>query len=538
MILIILFCNMAAFLYIGYQSVMEKDDIVYDGNIRAAMDKIGDELRIDENKKFSTKKIEEETGSEKERKVNETEDIKKYYMSKEGKKILEKTKFAWAMAIDKDGAVVWKWKLPEEIPLTYSLSDVATFSRWYLCDYPVRVWKKNGLLFVYAYPKDSYAIINLYFIVSELKNFPNYVKLFLGINLIVIGMFVLALGYRFYRSLKPLSLGIEALSKKEPIRLKEKGIASDLASKINATSKTLQEQEEKLKKRDEARTEWIAGVSHDIRTPLTLIIGYSEQMMNREKERAEWKNKGEQLGQREDRKKEYNNKYNREDNNENNNEDKKEIEMSKAIYRQALIIRQLIEDLNLTSKLAYNVVPLSLTLCEPAKLLRESVTDLYNDGLEEQYEIELDISREAERSKILADEKMLKRAIRNILGNSIRHNKDGCVVTAILAQKNEMISYKFIDTGPGIPRQVVEILQEEEREEKNEEKLKKEKFKKMEEGREEGREKESEKVHIMGLRLTRQIVKMHGAKFVFCQRKSGEYDCEILLPLTIGEKRL
>ena len=33
-----------------------------------------------------------------------------------------------------------------------------------------------------------------------------------------------------------------------------------------------------LTRRDNTRTQWIAGVSHDIRTPLALILGCGEQL--------------------------------------------------------------------------------------------------------------------------------------------------------------------------------------------------------------------------------------------------------------------
>lgn len=486
MILVILFSNIVVLGYLGYHSISEEDDLAYNGNIRVAMEKIGNEL--------SQSKEEKKEG--------------KYHLSKKGKKTLKETKFVWAMALNQQGNVVWKWKLPDEIPLNYSLSDVATFSRWYLCDYPVRVWKSGELLCVYAYPKDSYAVMNLYSTISSIKNFPKYIKLFLIANLTVIIVFILTLGYRFYWSLKPISQGIEALSRKEPIHLRERGIASDLAKKINITSKILEEQDRKLAKRDQARTEWIAGVSHDIRTPLTLIMGYSERLMSQDEMKDDKKT------------------------------EKQKQEMAKSIYRQAIIIKQLIEDLNLTSKLTYNATPLSLTECEPAKILRECVADIYNSGLDEKYEIEIYISEEAEQSKVLIDEKLIKRAIRNILGNSIRHNSGGCIVKARLCVQDEEISYTFLDSGPGIPGRVVEILEEERL--VNREKIraqgkwrrKKEEEERVQEiGKERDKREENKKqVHIMGLRLTRQIVEVHGGEFLFCEREEGGYDCRIKLP--------
>lgn len=102
--------NGAAFLYWGYKEAMESGETV---GVRASMEDISSELSV-ENKRAS--------------------------MSDRGITALsEETEFQWAMVLNPNGEIIWSWQLPEEIPRRYSLSDVASFSRWYLCDYPVRV---------------------------------------------------------------------------------------------------------------------------------------------------------------------------------------------------------------------------------------------------------------------------------------------------------------------------------------------------------------------------------------------------------------
>ena len=56
------------------------------------------------------------------------------------------------------------------------------------------------------------------------------------------------------------------------------GFAGELADTVNRTSEQLRRRNEIIARRDTARTEWIAGVSHDIRTPLALILGWAEQL--------------------------------------------------------------------------------------------------------------------------------------------------------------------------------------------------------------------------------------------------------------------
>ena len=39
-------------------------------------------------------------------------------------------------------------------------------------------------------------------------------------------------------------------------------------------------QAKQLRKKETARANWIAGVSHDVRTPLSMIMGYAGQLEN------------------------------------------------------------------------------------------------------------------------------------------------------------------------------------------------------------------------------------------------------------------
>lgn len=63
----------------------------------------------------------------------------KIKMTDNGQENLTKN-FQWGMLLDDSGNVIWSINLPEDIPLKYSVSDVAGFTRWYLNDYPVNVW--------------------------------------------------------------------------------------------------------------------------------------------------------------------------------------------------------------------------------------------------------------------------------------------------------------------------------------------------------------------------------------------------------------
>lgn len=451
MILIVLICNVAATLcffgILGNRTGNFENDTYEIGPVRSVMEQIGGE-------------ISEKNG--------------RYEISETGREILEKSDFLWAMAIEPSGAVVWEWQLPDVIPRTYTLQNVASFSRWYLEDYPVNVWSYGDLLLVFGRDPAQQFRFSVMMQREVVEAVPVYLELLLLLNLAVVAAFVVCFGYRFYGSLKPLAEGIDRLSRGEAVRLKEKGLTEELAGKLNRTSQILDEQGRKLRQRDQARTEWIAGVSHDIRTPLALIVGYAEQLAD-----------SETLGEEERR-------------------------MAQTVRRQSLVIGQLIRDLNLTSKLAYGYQPLKRDRCRPGVILRECVADLHNGGLEQQYEITLSVTERAEQAELYADAGLVARALRNVIGNSIRHNPDGCTVEALLFVSGKSVCFVIRDSGPGIPERVVQEMGY------------------MAETAEQER---TSGVHIMGLRLTAQIAEAHGGALVFEKRAQGDsYDAKLVLP--------
>ena len=73
-----------------------------------------------------------------------------YALSEEGKSYFIQTEAVFAMLLDEDtGEILFSWNLPKTLDHRYDLADVASFSRWYLEDYPMKVWDTdNGLLAV------------------------------------------------------------------------------------------------------------------------------------------------------------------------------------------------------------------------------------------------------------------------------------------------------------------------------------------------------------------------------------------------------
>lgn len=457
MTLFVMGVNFAVFICWGYRMIENDEDNSGVKFGRSKMEALGAEISLEEGE---------------------------YLMSREGYGLLQESGFVWAMLVDQEGDVVWSHGLPPEIPLHYDLADIAVMSRWYLKDYPVGVWKNPLGLMVYGYAKDSVVRINLVSRMKVIERFPNYLRSMLLVNGMLLLGLIFILAWRFYRSLKPVEQGIMTLSEGELVDLPEKGSVRELAHRLNQASAALREKDEKLKRRDDARTDWIAGVSHDIRTPLALITGYSDELMHDERLPAELRWKAE------------------------------------AVRQQSMVIKELVGNLNLTSKLEYHSQPLKKAVFSPAEPLRECVAEYYNQGLRETYDIDVFIQKEAERERICADRGLLLRLFRNLIGNSIRHNPEGCRVNVSLCRVGQTVRYTFADTGSGIPEEVVTVL----------------------EGTAGQRMVDNAviacRIHIMGLRIASQIAAAHGGTLSFARRESGSYDGVLELPVEEPEINL
>lgn len=362
---------------------------------------------------------------------------------------LQKAGALFAMLLDDAGVPVWSYQLPENLNHTYTSSQIASFTRWYLDDYPVSVWGGEMGLLVVGYPRGSIWNYNIHQDMKDLSSTMAFLFWSVASTVLAAVIILLVSGYRYYRRMKVMADAIDRLASGGSVHLSESGTMKEIAYALNCTSDRLSRQREALERRDETRSEWISGVSHDIRTPLSLIMGYADMIEHQLDAGREAQGK------------------------------------AASIRRQSIRIRDLLEDLNLTFKLEYHTKPLRLKTVSLATVLRQVAADLLNTiECAEQYPFSIQIEPEFETYSMEADERLLFRAFRNILGNSVRHNESGCQieVRAWLADGRPWV--RFQDDGKGIPPVICAFLNE-------------------------GAMPEGE-VHLMGLRIVKQIVEAHG----------------------------
>ena len=331
----------------------------------------------------------------------------------------------WAIVIDNDSKkVIWQTEnLPSEIPKEYSVFDIALFSHAYIKGYPVFTAKIRNDLLVLGYPKDSYwkystATWNYRLI----QNVPNFFLTFLISNIFFVFLIYIFSNSKLLKSVNPIIKGIQDLPKDNPVNIDEKGVLSELAKSINKTSEILQNQREQLRNKDTARANWIAGVSHDIRTPLSMIMGYASQLKT--------------------------------------SSDLSE-EMAKklsVILKQSERIKNLINDLNLASKLEYNMQPFEKKKENAVAVVRQVIVDFLNMDIDEKFPIEWKTKNEFISCFVNVDKNLIKRALANLIQNSINHNENGCTIYVSVKEDEKNCIICVEDNGIGVSDEELEKL--------------------------------------------------------------------------------
>lgn len=324
----------------------------------------------------------------------------------------------WAMYLNQDGKCVWSCDLPEEVPDHFTIQEVAVFSKGYLADYPVFVWSTGNGLLVLGYPKDSFTkITSNYLPIRMVQLVPIFIAGMLAVDLLLLFLAYCFSKRKIIRNTEPIVASIEALSDGKPVSLHIHGELSEVADSVNKASQILSQQ-------NTARANWISGVSHDIRTPLSMIMGYAEKIANHPDASSAIQ------------------------------------EQAKIVSKQSVKIKELVQDLNFVSQLEYEMQPLNKKKIRVSKLLRSYAAELLNTGIPDGYSIELQIDPAAEAITMECDDRLISRAINNLVQNSIHHNPQGCEIKLLLDDSEKGLLLIVEDTGIGLSQEKLRELEE------------------------------------------------------------------------------
>ena len=229
---------------------------------------------------------------------------------------------------------------------------------------------------------------------------------------------------------------------------------SDMASNLNYMIKELNALMERERESERTKNELITNIAHDLRTPLTSIIGYLE-LISKSKNLTE----------------------------------ETRINYTEVAYTKAKKLQKLIEDLFGFTKLNYGKIALNLSKVDLVKLLTQLMDEFYpsfsNNNLA--YSLKSNLNSVI----ITADPNLLARLFENLIGNAIKYGADGKEINVKIAASASKVKVSVINYGKVIPEDEIGLIFE--------------KFYRLEQSR-------SSKTGGtgLGLAIAKNIVELHG----------------------------
>ncbi|WP_312060241.1 HAMP domain-containing sensor histidine kinase [Anaerotignum sp.] len=230
-------------------------------------------------------------------------------------------------------------------------------------------------------------------------------------------IFLIAINSRI-KYLKYISNSVTNINTQQylnPIEVKGNDEISQLAYDINTMSERLKENYEKEKKQEEAKNELIVAISHDLKTPLTSIIGYLE-LLNNGKESFE----------------------------------KSQQEFLEIAYEKSKNLSKLIEELFEYTKLSNNYMKLNKVSFNVAILVNQIVGEYVLFFSEKDIKVEI----ECDKNELICEIDVQKfiRVIENLLKNAEKYSYRNSTFKIIMGEDDENIKLSFMNEGHNISK--------------------------------------------------------------------------------------
>ncbi|MGL5312026.1 MAG: sensor histidine kinase [Peptostreptococcaceae bacterium] len=342
------------------------------------------------------------------------------YISEKGKKLIDNEK-CWIQVLDENNREVYSYNKPEIIKDKHTPIEIINGYKYgggLGDDSQILAGSKNINNTTYTYLVGfSMRYLEKIIFITEKDTMANYIKYAMISIIIVDFVIAIIIGYIFSKGLtKPVKNIIGAVDDLHDgnyeVYYKENGIYSDVFKKLNNLSYKLKDNEQERKKIDKMKEDWIANISHDIKTPLSSIKGYAEFL---------------------------------EGDYDFSSEDVKSY--AGIINNKADYIKELVDDLNLNIKLKNNKSILNKEETNIVNLVKNSVIDILNDSKYSESNIEF----ESEEEKIIldVDKVFIQRVINNLIYNALVHNENDISIVVNI-YKRDKIHIVISDNGKGI----------------------------------------------------------------------------------------
>ena len=188
----------------------------------------------------------------------------------------------------------------------------------------------------------------------------------------------------------------------------------NLSGQINRMLLDRQKVKTDYRKQEISTRKMLANISHDIKTPLTVILGYLEIMGMENKE------------------------------NENN-------ETLQKVEAKARQVMELINQFFTLAKLEAGDRNIKLTKININELCRENVLGFYQLLLSKEFAVDIFIPEQ--NFIVQGDKESIDRILNNLLSNAIRYGSDGKYIGLFLWEEKNFVFIDIVDKGRGIEKE-------------------------------------------------------------------------------------
>lgn len=324
----------------------------------------------------------------------------------------------WLQVIDESGQEVFSHNKPVDYPSNYSASELVKLAE--------SEYENGNTVFVSSFEDSGstwnyiigfpYAIgkYMLYYngeTVSRLS--PVFRVVLFSIFFVGISLFLIY-GFWLTRQMGKISRGIGAVSLRTYQKLPEKGIFNGIYAALNQMDAEIRHSDQLKNETERARQEWIANITHDLKTPLSPVKGYAELLA---------------CGTASD--------------------SQTVQEYGSIILKNVDHVEKLINDLKLTYQLESGVLPFHPKQVRLVRYLKELVIDIANDPAFSNRSIEFECDLPEVTATI--DPDLFHRAVCNLVVNALVHNPPDTTVTVSVAEDKEKgVRLSIRDNGIGI----------------------------------------------------------------------------------------
>ena len=370
----------------------------------------------------------------------------------------------------KSGNEKFNIKKPKNIKTQFDYADVIKFSRYYLDDYPIftQIKKEQKDIYIIAFPKES--------IIRYGNNFFDLKRFLIFMILILVIIFVNCLFCLFLylysvtflnRNIQPI---INAIGKL-PVGLNKQ---VNSVQELDRLTLAVNSANKKLRKNEEFKENWISGIAHDIKTPLSVIVANASLAIEK-----------------------------------TDNDDL--LKNLKPTLIESHYIQNLLNDLNIFARLTNGNLKLNQEITDIIPFFKEIIIQIINQEIWNDFNFEFIPDNKLLGKKMYIEKSLMSRVIHNLIYNSVLHNPSGCNIQIVLNYiSRNKFSVIIRDNGIGTSTDRL----------KNINKIKEFNF-----------DISGVRRSGMGLKISNQIVDLHGGSMIITSEQGEYFQTEIILPI-------